>query len=64
MHYRRTDLAALQCFGWVGRRDGGVQLVLGFAQQGNHFTVSVVALLHHLVCLDSLVQDAAEAGSL
>lgn len=60
----QTDLAALQCFGRVGRGDGGVELVLGFTQQGDHVTVGAVAVSHHLVGLDSLVQDVAEVRAL
>lgn len=60
----KTDLAALQCLGRVGRGDGGVELVLRFAQQGDHFTVGVVAVLHHLVRLHRLVQNVAEVASL
>lgn len=59
-----SDLAALQRLRWVGWRDGSVELVLWFAQQGDHFTVGVVAVLHHLVCLYGLVQNAAEVSSL
>lgn len=60
----KTDLAALQRLRRVGRGDGGVELVLWFAQQGDHFTVGVVAVLHHLVRLHGLVQDVAEVTSL
>lgn len=59
-----TDLAALQCLSGVGRGDGRVELVLWFAQQGDHFTVGVVAVLHHLIRLYGLVQNVAEVSSL
>ncbi len=61
---RWTDLAALQCLGRVGGGDGSVELVLWFTQQGDHFTVGVVAILHDLVRLHGLVQDVAEVASL
>lgn len=59
-----SDLAALQSLGGVGRGDGGAQLVRRFAQQGDHVTVGVVAVPHHLVRLHRLVQDVAEVGAL
>lgn len=59
-----TDLAALQRLHGIGRRDGVAELLLRLAQQGDHVAVGVVAVLHHLVRLHRLVQDAAEVGAL
>lgn len=41
-----------------------MELILWFTQQGDHLTVGVVAVSHHLVCLHCFVQYAAEVSTL
>lgn len=64
IHSGFAYLAALECFGGVGRGDGGAELALGAAQESDHLTVGVEALAHHLVCCHRLVQHTAEVSSL